>query len=553
LRRFYPPLSISITKKGLVIVLVPLLAEVAFVGVLFKMNMELRAALDHERYRHEVLVQLNELHGSLMDLCVDGVMSKGQGSGPLAQFRMFKHDAENVQIHVNNLRLMMKDDKPNFNRLEKKVQPMISEQFDRFKRAVKTLGLGNMGKLPEVFQEFLGSGADMVDELRSFANDYKAAADADVEHNRRLGTYIQWGVIAFSIFNVVLTLVAALFFGLAILRRMTVVERNADNLPSNEPLEVLDGDDELNEVDRCLAQIRKMLKDAELRDSFLVENTADMICSVDANHEIVSANAAFAHCFGLSVQQCVGRNLDDFVLNRVVPDLNRVDNNFTFKLTLLDRENAEVSVKCSASKIGDGRLLVVLRENLQEKLQEQQVKAIEEQLSSMLGSLHVPLLIADKRGSIRYGNPAVQALLEANQSNLSQATIFNILSLRNSDVPLQQGVLSGQVPKAEATLLAKSGAGVRAEIHMRPVNWCGVDCVMIAVRDMRQVLAAENAKTKFADSIRSDTEAPLAVIGEVLDEFGAGNFGVLNENGARAVKVCASSVKRLKGLLVTNQ
>lgn len=544
-------MALSITKKGLVIALVPLLAEFAFLGVLFKMNLDLGDALARERHRHTVMVHVNELHGAFMELCINDAV--GNRSEPMKKFALFRQNARVVDEHIGELRDMLKDDPAMLAQFDNRVVAQLDEAHKSLKRALRSIGikaLTNMGLVSMAFQQFLREGEKIVDEMHSFANDYEAGIDSDVEANKRLDSQIHLVVIGFSAFNVLVTLCACIFFAQTIIGRMRVVQRNASRLVTDEPFEELNGDDEVNQLDRVIMQVRKLIKDSEFRDSFLVENTSDLICALDERKEITSANSSFAECFGLSTQQCVGRPLSSFVKGASLPDLSRAESNFTVKLSLMDRQGREIPVKCSASKTGGQSLLLVMRENVQEKLQEQQMRASDENVSAMLQNLDLALLVVDKRGSIRFGNRAALSLFEAEYRTLLQADIFRLLSLKGAAAgDLQRTLAEAHTVIAEGLVVTARGGRVPAEVFVQPIKWAGADALMVSIRDIRRRLEVQDTKRRFVESVRLDMEGPLNFLGSVLEHYAGGGFGVLNESGAVAVKACCSSVARLKSLV----
>ncbi len=78
-----------------------------------------------------------------------------------------------------------------------------------------------------------------------------------------------------------------------------------------ELLPVLDGDAEFKSVDRLLHDIAKAVKQAQEEERALIENAADLVCSLDVDGTIVAVNASAERILGLRKDQLIGMKLNE--------------------------------------------------------------------------------------------------------------------------------------------------------------------------------------------------------------------------------------------------
>ena len=81
--------------------------------------------------------------------------------------------------------------------------------------------------------------------------------------------------------------------------RLNVLQDNSFRLASHRPLnEPLEGEDEIGEVDRTFHSMAEALVEAARKENAVIENAADVICSLDAKGNFISANPATERVLG---------------------------------------------------------------------------------------------------------------------------------------------------------------------------------------------------------------------------------------------------------------
>jgi PAS domain S-box-containing protein len=110
--------------------------------------------------------------------------------------------------------------------------------------------------------------------------------------------------------NVIASVILALFFSRRIISRLTILQENSLRLASKKPLLAkVSGDDEIAELDHVFHKMADLLEEARRKESAIVENAADVICSLDSRGAFVTVSPACQKLFGFSQQELIGNKI----------------------------------------------------------------------------------------------------------------------------------------------------------------------------------------------------------------------------------------------------
>jgi len=128
----------------------------------------------------------------------------------------------------------------------------------------------------------------------------------ELESVARTKLFIYIGALA----SVLVALLVAYVFSKEIVDRLKTISDNSLKISLNEPLNPpVGGDDEISGLDKMLRRMAVSLRDARRKESAVLDNALDVICSIDKNNRITSINPAALSIWGYEPVQLLGANV----------------------------------------------------------------------------------------------------------------------------------------------------------------------------------------------------------------------------------------------------
>ncbi|MBX9691777.1 MAG: PAS domain-containing protein, partial [Cyanobacteria bacterium] len=226
-----------------------------------------------------------------------------------------------IRANVSDLDRAVRKD-PVVSKSVKKLVSAGHELDQRFTDA--TLLLANKSlTLPEaerLYQHKLALSSvtrELVDGAGQLAELARSQETRSRSIERKQRQLVRTSVVASAVFNVVLCIGLLYLFALEFRDRLaTVVENTRRFSDDRELLAPLDGKDEVAELDRFFHEMAVQVRSARQRETALVDNAADVICSLDSEGVIQARNPAGAERIG----DIKGVRLADFVDKEMVED-----------------------------------------------------------------------------------------------------------------------------------------------------------------------------------------------------------------------------------------
>lgn len=114
--------------------------------------------------------------------------------------------------------------------------------------------------------------------------------------------------------NVAIATLCTIWFLWTFGRRFGVLERNAINIARGTPLEKpLSGNDELTDLDSVIHKLSSELKVTRAKERSLLDNTAEIICSLDEAFRFCEVNPAVEKRLGYTPEELLGSNIQTLV------------------------------------------------------------------------------------------------------------------------------------------------------------------------------------------------------------------------------------------------
>jgi PAS domain S-box-containing protein len=304
-------MTLSLGKKALILVAVPLVFELIFVGTFAYLVNQVDRERAREAHARDVAGHLNVLLRLVMErsssLIVSHFTSREtfRRRADLAKKRFYQEKEIITRLVAEN-----RHEKESWDRIYK-----LMDEGDRFFDHAKTMvDIGNR----------LSAGMEMVKVNRLMADVFQSidhlVEEQEVETQERKNKQAQMRLqieiliyVAVAV-NILLAVGLALAFNRSTAARLKVVLDNTYKLASQQTLaEPLRGEDELAHLDHTFRKMAEALASMRRKERAILTSAADIICSLDSERRFTQANPAAAKQWGYEVDDIIGRRLDQLL------------------------------------------------------------------------------------------------------------------------------------------------------------------------------------------------------------------------------------------------
>lgn len=294
-------LNLSISKRMILFITVPLVIESIFFGVLLQQFQNLQQELKREAEAVDTLVLVNRIFV--------GAMS---GAGNLFSSTAFRQpklyeqamkDFDEVDRHILELKRIAPADGESatsgFVKIIEQAKQMFEDtSTDAHEDEFRVENFKMAGKAKSFLKRLQVAGLRVIEEKTRYRDEVRENTQLI---RGKIELIIQTGIAI----NFVFAIIAIIAFGMTLGKRFRVVFDNTMRIAANQPLNPpLKGGDELSRLDHIIHQMDEELQVTRLRERAIIDNTAEIICSLDQSCRVVEVNSA--------VQKRLGYPEEDF-------------------------------------------------------------------------------------------------------------------------------------------------------------------------------------------------------------------------------------------------
>jgi len=304
---------LSLSKKVLILVTVPVLFEVGLVGWIGSLIVKVEAARARAAHARDLSSQFNEvlvLHFKRVSLLM--VRKSQPNFNPETSPEEEALTAQ-VQAKLKALRLLCQKDPR-----DKKGWMQVTNAMDRVDKAFAEAA--NMYFVGDTVKASL-TWAKAQNDLTNVFNLASSIAQEDVKEEainqaqceaatRDLNTALMSAVP----FSVLFIFSLALYFNQGTTIRLRKLMANTNLLAMGKaPRDRVGGSDELAKIDSIYHQMHDDLTILRQRERAILDNAGEVICSIDSDLKIVDINEAASVLWGYNLDDLIGRRLLDLV------------------------------------------------------------------------------------------------------------------------------------------------------------------------------------------------------------------------------------------------
>lgn len=399
-----------LSSKIFLVAMIPLCFELSFMAMLFFLVHHAEAERGAEAHAAKIVAQVNrcvaDIIGSGMYFVIfqltsdekprQGVLESGANlKRDLADLeQLCSHDEPNVKASVDNF---VSQAKASIDRMAE--APELNADSDvglesasRFKQAFGggTTGLGAMNfrslkfimEMRKANSEITQTGREIADEQLA-VRAQRSAAEAALRN--QINTLLQCGVVI----SCSLSLALALAFNFSIARRVRFVAENTNRFAAGEELkQPLKGDDEIAALDQSFAKMLADLKETRRREGAVINNAADVICTLDSDGRVLAVNPACEKFWGYPSVDLINKLFKDKLapseISSFESELLRAttcNSASAFELCVTRSDGSPCYTLWSATYLGDDRTIVCIVHDITDR---RQMERLKREFSSML-------------------------------------------------------------------------------------------------------------------------------------------------------------------------
>jgi PAS domain S-box-containing protein len=306
---------LNLQQKGLILVAVPLLFELVFVGLLiFLQNQSERASEKVMRSKAICIAAENVINSSYDEASAFALFLVAKTPSYAERYQLI---GNKINKQLRELQELVKNDRVQRSNYQKLAQ-----------ESVETNGL------MESIKHTLESQASLHDSLEiafirrkvhQHLNSLFAASSVIIKEEEQKNlklpllaetakkTEQHW--LYFGIFiNILLSLSLAIYFSKDITNRIAKIVNDAISLVKGKELSPpLEGGDEIAELDLVLHTVGKMMQEAARREAAIINNVQDTICAINSNLRFTRVSPAAKKLWGCEQADLLNERLTDLL------------------------------------------------------------------------------------------------------------------------------------------------------------------------------------------------------------------------------------------------
>lgn len=386
-------MKLSLLRQAMILVLVPLAFELLFVGTLFVMLQQVDEERAREAYAREVTGKLNTVMKRLIERHSLVIMNHLSESDLYS--KRFESVRNDLATDVNSLKELVKDH-PHERDAVNHINQIQLQAHDQLELAKTYLEKGDKVEAAKVwfrlnreFDELLRAIDQIVSEQTSVQIEKKQSA-------ARLRSMVQNILYCGVAVNVLIAVMLALFFNRNTVARLKVLLDNSNRLAEEKPLNPeLSGGDELAVLDKSIHNASNMIRQARQKERAILDNSVDVICSLDKDFKFTSLSLAVKETWGYFQDELIGKPFASVVREddrlRVLSALQKIKEEKgegTFECAIRTSES-EVTVSISAQWSEMENSMFCVAHDISQRAQLEKVK--QEFVAMVSHDLKVPL------------------------------------------------------------------------------------------------------------------------------------------------------------------
>jgi PAS domain S-box-containing protein len=560
--------QLKLVHKGIILVLVPLILNLGFLAILSFLLYQAEIEVKKQVRSKEIIAQAN----SLSKLFYDAGVAMGGYSITKSPLFADRYDkiVRDIPDNLDQLKGMVGDNKHQQEILHNLAQ--ITETGLQLLGEAKSAIDENQVDVAQfharhMYKEIRGLADRLQEELKGLTEEEKKIQDLSPEAKSRSQKAVKVFIVVGVGINILLAFIMALFFIKGISRGLTILTDNASRLARGDKLNApLLGGDEVAVVDHAFHTMADALTEASRKERAVIENAADVICSVDADGKFVAVSPACEATWGYQPDELTGRRFIELIAPedvnatiKAVRSIRSQKGTMPFENRTRRKDGSLVNVLWSAYWSESERsMFCVAHDITQRKRAEEAIKASELRIRTVIENMMVALVIVTRDGQIESVNPSAERIFGYRAEEMvgrHMLTLFNDAKVFSADNPtdcnsFMEALFQRSLYKiGEYDALKRTGEDFPVELSLTEFQTQDGTRFMANILDVSERREVERLKKEFVATVSHELRTPLTSIRGSLTLLNVGALGTLPEKAKQVVSMAERNTLRLITLI----
>jgi len=305
-------LALSLSRKILILVSVPVVLEIGLVGSLFVLLGKAEAARAKAVHARELGSHINLLLATAMRR--GSTFMEGRAFAPNKAKSRLELLKEKLDSETKLVEILVKGDP-----VERQAWARINEVFRRIDQGFIAASLlyekGEREESAIVWRKVRQDVDTFFDYCNRLTDEQSRVQEL---RQAEIDTYDKYWRYALGLslgMSVLIAFGLAIFFNRSTTDRLKVLIDNSKLLAAGQPPAAsLSGSDELAVLDRTYSQMYRDLLVLRQKERAVLDNAGEIICSIDENRRIVDINEAARQTWGFAEDELLGKRILDLIV-----------------------------------------------------------------------------------------------------------------------------------------------------------------------------------------------------------------------------------------------
>lgn len=552
--------QISLSRKGMILVLVPVASSLLFMGILTFLLIEAELEAERETRAKEALAAGERCVQTLFH-----AMSALGGYGLTRHQSFYDRYKKLTSMLPSQLveakRLAYSQHQIDaLNNLES-TQKRLVAMGQNAAQAISSDDPNNLPQLMAMRSELKMLLTDYVSDGMKYLDEERAKVASPPASAKMWRNGVKQFLVIGLFANVLVSFLMARFFTRTIVKRLSVMNDNVMRLSLKKQLNPqVEGTDEIATLDGSFHRMAVLLAEAERKERSIIENAVDVICSVDTGFRFNTVSPAAEKVWGYHPDELVGSRLFD-----LVPDEDRegtvaalkaaavTTSDQSFESRIIKKNGEKMNVLWSAHwSQAEQALFCVAHDFTERKKAEEAQRASEERIRRVIESMPVGILIADEHGYIELTNYSLENMFGTRYDDLIGQHLNTLFLKSSAQTPAQfmDQMVSRAMEKSVPLEARRSdGTTFPVEVSLNEITVREGKRLLTTILDVTERHEIERLKQEFVAMVSHDLKTPLSSVQGILGLIAARAFGDLSDRGMQLVGTAEVQVERLIKLI----
>lgn len=367
-------------------------------------------------------------------------------------------------------------------------------------------------------------------------------------------------LLAGTAINIGLAIYMSLYFSRNVVERLETVMDNSARLARGESLhDPVGGGDEIARMDELFHAMAAALADSAQKERAIIENTLDVIFSLDASHRFTKVSPASVKLWGFAPAELAEKSCLEIIheddrekTRQAMAAATTGSSTLSFENRMLRKDGKTVNVLWSLHwSQSENSMFCVAHDITRRKQAEDQLKASEARVRSVIDSMPAGLIIVNPAGAVESANPKAETMFGYSRYQLTGRNLLELFHQPGHDNfdSFLFAVTVQAAGRSEWLVRKKDGRTFPIELSINELSTAEGQRYLAILIDVSELREVDRLKREFVSMVSHELRTPLTAIRGSLSMVAAGVLGQLPEKADRAIKTAERNTVRLIALI----